>query len=57
MEEKINKAQECMNEIVEVLKKHNCILDVKLDADVVMGKKVVIYTPVVVQKLKEQDGN
>ena len=41
---------ECLNEINEVLKKHNCAIDVFYQKDLVLGNPVLRYQPVVTYK-------
>lgn len=44
---------ECLNEINEVLKKHNCSIDVSFQRDAVLGTLVLKYQPIVIYRTKE----
>lgn len=44
---------ECLKEIAEVLKKHNCSLEVGFQKDVVLGTPVLKYQPMIIYKAKE----
>lgn len=41
---------ECLAEIAEILKKHNCTIDVNFQQDSVLGTAVLKYQPIVVFK-------
>lgn len=45
-------AKKCLEEIAEVLKKHNCTLEVRHKEDTVMGERVLRFGPVVMHRLK-----
>lgn len=38
----------CLHEIMDVLKKHNCHLEVSFQEDVVLGQPVLKYSPIIV---------
>lgn len=42
--------EDCNKEIAEVLKKHNCILDVDVKKSSALGKHVMVLDPVIIYK-------